>query len=175
MYQINIYKNNKENTARYLLGSKGASNLVVFGINPSTADENKPDPTIKKVIRHANKNGFDGWIMCNIYPLRATDFDDLTKDLDEKLHKENVTTIVKFLCAEKNIKILAAWGNLITERKYLMLCLKDLVASIKTLQPEWFVISKNVTGHPKHPLYSKEKMFEPFDIDSYLNQFVDKQ
>lgn len=50
---------------RYLLGQPGKYNLLVFGVNPSTASpgESNLDPTIRKVRKVAEKEGFDGWIM----------------------------------------------------------------------------------------------------------------
>ena len=46
--------------------------LYVFGINPSTATESRPDPTMRKIIGFAIRNGFEGFAMMNLYPLRST-------------------------------------------------------------------------------------------------------
>ena len=69
-----LYLGNSEE--RYLLGQPGKNNLLVFGVNPSTASagENNLDPTIRKVRKVAEAEGFDGWIMVNLYPKRATEF-----------------------------------------------------------------------------------------------------
>ena len=42
--------------------------MYVIGINPSTANEEKPDRTIGRVMGFAEENGFDGFAMINLYP-----------------------------------------------------------------------------------------------------------
>ena len=53
---------------RYVLGRVGKHPLVCIGINPSTAQPGALDPTLKSVERLAAANGFDSWIMFNVYP-----------------------------------------------------------------------------------------------------------
>ena len=64
---------------RYVLGRVGRHPLVCIGINPSTAQPGALDPTLKSVERLANANGFDSWIMFNVYPQRATDPNDMDR------------------------------------------------------------------------------------------------
>ena len=64
---------------RYVLGRVGKHPLVCIGINPSTAQPGALDPTLKSVERLANANGFDSWIMFNVYPQRATDPNDMDR------------------------------------------------------------------------------------------------
>ena len=70
---------------RYVLGRVGKHPLVCIGINPSTAQPGALDPTLKSVERLANANGFDSWIMFNVYPQRATDPNDMDKTPDLSL------------------------------------------------------------------------------------------
>ena len=42
---------------RYVLGQLGQNNLLVIGVNPSTATPGKPDKTIKKVMKITADNG----------------------------------------------------------------------------------------------------------------------
>ena len=65
---------------RYVLGRVGRRPLVCIGINPSTAQPGALDPTLKSVERLANANGFDSWIMFNVYPQRATNPNDMDKN-----------------------------------------------------------------------------------------------
>ncbi len=46
-------------------------------LNPSTADDTTDDPTIRKCRGFAERAGFDGLRVANLYPLRATDPRDL--------------------------------------------------------------------------------------------------
>ena len=75
---------------RYVLGRVGRHPLVCIGINPSTAQPGALDPTLKSVERLANANGFDSWIMFNVYPQRATDPNDMDRVPDRALCDENL-------------------------------------------------------------------------------------
>ena len=66
-----------DKTNRFALVQEGQRTLFVIGLNPSTADSLTPDPTMKAVLRIAEYNHFDGFIMINLYPLRATEPSDL--------------------------------------------------------------------------------------------------
>ena len=55
-YHVDIYKVNDDNSLRFVLGTKGLKPLIVLGLNPSTADDCKPDLTISKIIGFANRN-----------------------------------------------------------------------------------------------------------------------
>ena len=75
---------------RYVLGRVGTHPLVCIGINPSTAQPGALDPTLKSVERLAAANGFDSWIMFNVYPQRATDPNDMDRVPDRALCDENL-------------------------------------------------------------------------------------
>ena len=71
---------------RYILGTKGKRPLICIGINPSTAKPDDLDNTLKSVERIAAGNGFDSFIMFNVYPQRATDPDDMDKNFNRPMH-----------------------------------------------------------------------------------------
>ncbi len=77
---------------RYILGQPGKRNMLVFGVNPSTAipGDNNIDPTIRKVKKLVSEDGYDGWIMVNLYPLRTTDPKELPQKEDKKLLEKNL-------------------------------------------------------------------------------------
>ena len=47
---------------RYLLGTRGEKPLVCIGINPSTAEPDRLDPTLQSVERVAKNNGYDSFL-----------------------------------------------------------------------------------------------------------------
>ena len=165
-----IYNHNEDNSARYTLGKEGSSHLICFGINPSTAEPNNLDNTVKSVERIADRHGYKSWIMLNIYPQRSTDPNGLHLNLDKELHEINLSYIKNCLGNAKDIKLLAAWGTLILKRPYLIECLKDIHNISRSLELPWHSIGKlSKDGHPHHPLYlNNQEMLKPFDMISYI-------
>ena len=70
-----LYAPNFYSEYRYILGTRGKNPLICIGINPSTAQPGDLDNTLKSVERIAIGNGFDSFIMFNVYAQRATDPD----------------------------------------------------------------------------------------------------
>lgn len=158
---------------RYILGTRGKNPLICIGINPSTAAPDDLDNTLKSVARIANGNGYDSWIMFNVYAQRATNPDDMDRILNERLHRENMLAFEYIL---KNVgegirpAVWAAWGTIIEKRPYLRDCVLDMVELGQKYGAEWFSAGKrSKKGHPHHPLYlAKDSGTEAFDIESYL-------
>ena len=65
---------------RYILGTRGKKPLICIGINPSTAAPDALDNTLKSVSRIAGGNGYDSWIMFNVYAQRATRPEDMDRN-----------------------------------------------------------------------------------------------
>ena len=157
---------------RYILGTRGKRPLITIGINPSTAEPDNLDNTLKSVERIALGNGFDSFIMFNVYAERATNPDDMDKLFNEKLHSENMKAFQYVLQnAGDSPAIWAAWGSIIEKREYLKACVKDMVDIGNRYNATWYkagAVSK--AGHPHHPLYlKKDSKLELFDMETYLN------
>lgn len=158
---------------RYILGTRGKNPLICIGINPSTAVPDDLDNTLKSVSRIAAANNYDSWIMFNVYAQRATNPDDMDRELNLKLHNENMRAFEYIL---KNVgdgvspAIWAAWGTIIEKRPYLRDCVLEMVELGKSYGANWFSAGKrSKKGHPHHPLYlRKDAQTEAFDIDEYL-------
>ena len=163
-----IYSNSKNNLERYILGETSKKTLVCIGINPSTAEPDKLDNTVNRVKSRALSLNYDSWIMINLYPQRATDPNDLHREINTDIHKKNLDEIKK-LFNEKPYDIWAAWGTLIEKRPYMVSCLKSVYEMIGQ-ESKWFTIGKrSKNGHPHHPLYLKNKLpADLFDIERYI-------
>lgn len=85
-----LYAPNFYSEYRYILGTRGSKPLICIGINPSTAQPDALDNTLKSVERIALGNGFDSFIMFNVYAQRATKPDMMEKECNPKLHQENM-------------------------------------------------------------------------------------
>ena len=168
-----IYFPNFYTEYRYILGTVGNRPIITIGINPSTAQAGELDNTLKSVVRVANRNGLDSFIMLNVYAQRATKPTDMDKEFNVQLHKENMEAFRWALEHSGGTPaIWAAWGTLIGVRPYLKDCLRDMIEIAKEYGVRWVTAgTKSKAGHPHHPLYlPKESYFEDFDIEQYLEK-----
>lgn len=165
-----LYAPNFYSEYRYILGTRGKKPLICIGINPSTAKPDDLDNTLKSVERIALGNGFDSFIMFNVYAQRATDPDHMEKFCNMVLHRENMKAFDYILSISEKPSVWAAWGTIIEKRDYLADCVRDMVTIGKERGAMWYcagAVSKK--GHPHHPLYlRKDEKMKPFDIDAYL-------
>ena len=166
-----IYAPNFYSEYRYILGTRGKKPLICIGINPSTAEPGNLDNTLKSVERIAQGNGFDSFIMFNVYAQRATDPDTMEKKCNLRLHRENLEAFRYVLSISERPAVWAAWGAIIEKRDYLAGCVRDMVTVGQEYGAGWYcagAITKK--GHPHHPLYlRKDEKLKPFDIEGYLN------
>ena len=158
---------------RYILGTRGKNPLICIGINPSTAAPDDLDNTLKSVSRIADSNGYDSWIMFNVYAQRATNPNDMDRTMNKRLHRENMLAfeyILKNVGEGVSPAVWAAWGTIIEKRPYLSDCVLDMVKLGQKYGAEWFSAGRrSKKGHPHHPLYLRsDSKTEAFDIESYL-------
>ena len=161
---------------RYILGTRGKNPLICIGINPSTAEPDNLDNTLKSVERIARHNGYDSFIMFNVYPQRATDPDDMDPEFNAPMHEENMKAFEYILSSYgEGLKpaVWAAWGTIIEKRPYLKDCVKDMITRGERFGARWFTAGarSKAKGHPHHPLYlKKDSSTDIFkDIISYLD------
>ena len=140
---------------RYILGTRGNN-------------------TLKSVERIALANGFDSFLMFNVYAQRATDPDSMERRCNERLHQENLRAFQYLLSLSPQPAVWAAWGAIIEKRDYLAVCLSDQIALGQRAGARWFTagpISKK--GHPHHPLYlRKDAPLNPFDPELYCQNIL---
>ena len=165
-----LYAPNFYSEYRYILGTRGKNPLICIGINPSTAEPDNLDNTLKSVERIAHGNGFDSFIMFNVYAQRATDPDAMEKTCNLMLHQENLKAFRHVLSLSEHPTVWAAWGAIIEKRDYLADCVRDMVVAGQSYGASWYcagAVTKK--GHPHHPLYlRKDERIKPFDVESYL-------
>ena len=165
-----LYAPNFYSEYRYILGTRGQKPLICIGINPSTAQPDDLDNTLKSVQRIALGNGYDSFLMFNVYAQRATDPDAMEKVCNPLLHRENMEAFRYVLSLSGSPAIWAAWGAVIEKRGYLKDCLRDMLDIGRQYGTQWYcagAITKK--GHPHHPLYlRKDEKLRPFDVEHYL-------
>ena len=146
--------------------------MICIGINPSTAAPDALDPTLQSVNRIALSNGYDSFLMFNVYAQRATRPDDMEKTMNPLLHEENRKAFRYLLSLSPQPAVWAAWGNIIEKRDYLTECMRDFLADGKAVGAKWYTAGPLLkSGHPHHPLYLKrDNKLLDFDIEAYLSK-----
>lgn len=164
-----IYERSADNSARFVLGTSGENPLVCVGVNPSTAAPGDPDLTVSKVMGFASRNGFDSWVMLNLYPQRSTDPKGMHHTHDLELQAENERRIAEFIDG-RPLTVLAAWGALIETRPYLPRMLAGIATVTEKSGSTWVSIGDPLkSGHPRHPSRAGyEWSLQAFDIANYL-------
>ena len=169
-----LYVPNHYSEYRYILGTRGRKPLICIGINPSTAAPDNLDNTLKSVERVALHNGYDSFIMFNVYAQRATNPDDMEPACNLDLHQENMNAFDYVLSLDKAgaPAVWAAWGTIIEKRDYLPGCVRDMIRIGEARNAVWYSAGKrSKKGHPHHPLYlRKDSVLEPFDVSGYLDR-----
>ena len=107
-------------------------------LNPSYADNESDDPTIRRLIFFSKKFKFGGFYVTNLFSQITPYPKEL--NMDNKSKKKNLKIISELI--KKSDLIVYAWGNLVSEP----IELRKLIES-----PLCFGINKN--GTPRHPLY----------------------
>lgn len=163
-----------EGNHRFALEQDGNNVLFVIGLNPSTADDKKIDNTMQRVLGIVNRYGYDGYVMLNLSSERSTNPDYLAKELDTQMHKKNLQVISDYVQKYPHADVLVVWGDGITRRNYLPICLYDIRERL-ALNRKWLRIggtggiTKN--GHPRHLLYTNlSNGLDEFDIDAYVDK-----
>lgn len=123
---------------------------LFVGLNPSTADAELDDPTIRRCISFAQEWGMDGLVMVNLFAFRATDPRVMKAAADPVGNPYNDFHIDNL--ARQARAVVAAWGahgTFMDRDKAVMELLRSSVP-MKCL-------GTTKSGCPKHPLYLAKK------------------
>jgi len=116
--------------------------LLLIGLNPSDANELKNDPTITRGVVRADRAGFGGLLMANLYGYVSTDPKALLEnyntvgELTDHYLKQMIAISGRQLCG---------WGSFppVVQR----------APTVLTMIKEPYCLGINADGQPKHPLY----------------------
>lgn len=117
--------------------------VMFIGLNPSTADGDLDDPTIRRCVGFARGWGYDTLCMTNLFALRATDPRVMLRS-PNPIGPENDWTLAH-LAAGAGL-IVAAWGGHGTHRNR-----DEHVRRLIKRPMHHLGLTKG--GQPKHPLY----------------------
>jgi len=119
------------------------STVVFIGLNPSTADITKDDPTIRKCMAFAQAWQFNKLLMVNLFSWRATNPNELLKAKNPigKLNDKYLDEAVS-----RSALVIACWGEYGT-----FMNRSDNVRARYSRRLN--CLSTNQSGEPTHPLY----------------------
>jgi len=127
--------------------------VVFIGLNPSTADEVKDDPTIRRCIGYAKAWGFGGLIMLNLFAYRSTDWKALKKVKDPwGAMNQFFFDVMK----QYSNTFVAAWGNHALDVDPTSGYTPDFTCY--TLRNKLYFLQMTKKGQPSHPLYLKKDL-----------------
>ena len=119
-------------------------------LNPSTADAELDDPTIRRCTAFAKAWGARELIVVNLFAYRATDPADLKK-ASAPIGPENDDAIMAALDYCSDGRIIAAWGTHGKHKRR-----GDAVRrKAKHAGHKLHYLKMTGSGHPSHPLYLK--------------------
>jgi hypothetical protein len=144
-------KDRRHRYALWRIWDQDLPKLVVIGLNPSTADETRNDPTIRRCIGFAVREGLGGLVMVNLHTWRSKDPEDLNSPAYRKCYdtalRENQRILKRIAAMHHDGLFVAAWGaNLGATMQWNRL-------DARKWFPNLYCFGLTDAGSPKHPLY----------------------
>lgn len=137
---------------------KSKSFVMFIGLNPSTADETNNDPTITRCIGFAQKWGYGGLCMTNLFAFRATK-PKVMKSNPNPIGPDNDEHLI--MVSDKAGIIIAGWGTHGNHRNRD----KEVMAFI----PDTYCLGITKHGYPCHPLFlRRDTKLKPFNRENLI-------
>lgn len=137
--------------------TEGTGQTVVIMVNPSTADAEQDDATIRKLKGFGSRNQWGRVIVGNLFAYRSTDVRELA-NADDPIGPENDAHLFDMLAGAN--QIVFAWGPSTKLPKRLRSRWETVSGMVRELGQRAYSIGEPARdGHPCHPLmlpYSRE-------------------
>ncbi|SSU67358.1 Uncharacterized protein conserved in bacteria [Acinetobacter baumannii] len=144
---------NKYRYSLWRIRDKEKPIFTFVGLNPSTADHQQDDRTIRRCINFAKSWGGGGIYMANLFAYRATDPQEMMSQ-EDPIGPDNDAHL-KQLAAESH-KLIACWGN-----DGVFKARSTFVKQLLT--DKLYYLKLNKSGEPGHPLYiHSSTQIQPF-------------
>jgi hypothetical protein len=117
-------------------------------LNPSTADADVDDATIRSCVRLSKGLGYGSFEVVNLFALRATD--PIVLETAAAPIGEGNDHVIECALGRCDM-VICAWGaHHMAEQRRANVC-----NMLRSRRPAIFCLGKTKTGAPKHPLYIK--------------------
>lgn len=142
---------------RRWLSSAGIGRVCWVMLNPSTADGEKDDPTIRRCVGFAQSWGYAGIAVVNLFAIRSTK--PPRRYSEDLVGTDNDGHIMK-ACLNARL-VVCAWGTspVATERA------RHVLGLIQTIGCDPHALALTASGAPGHPLFMQSSK-KPFSIYS---------
>jgi hypothetical protein len=148
---MNLFENNgaafspckKYRYALWRIWDDSKPKVMFIGLNPSTADANNDDPTIKRVRAITTNLGYGGFYMMNLFAI-ISPYPEVLKTCADPIGQNDywLTEIAAYIQT-----VVFAWGNFKEAEKRT----KEVITKF----PNAKALHINKNGSPKHPLYCR--------------------
>jgi len=123
--------------------------MLFVMLNPSTADAEKDDATIRRCLAFAKREGCTSLTVVNLFAWRATDPKELSENMANAVGPENDRYIQEQVSKHGTGWIVASWGA--------HPLAKDRAKRVIHLLGDVWCLGTTKDGSPKHPLYLSDK------------------
>lgn len=127
----------------------GVGCTAIIMVNPSTADAENDDATIRKLKGFGARYGWGRIIVGNLFAYRATNVRDLASASDP-IGPENDDHLRRMFYGAK--QTIVAWGPVSKQPKFLRDRWRKVWENVECYPPILSIGEPAKCGHPKHPL-----------------------
>jgi len=140
----------EDRTCRYSLSrtwDEEGPKALCIGLNPSTANGEDDDPTIRSLTRILTNANFGGFTMCNLFPVISPYPEKVSEWWSGQNEHLKLNDDIILITSSTSRVIICCWGNFSVA--------KIRARQIKLIAPYAMCFGHNANGSPKHPLYLK--------------------
>lgn len=121
---------------------------MFIGLNPSTADENRLDRTLRRVIDFVTREGCGALVMANLFAFRSKDPHQM-KRAPDPIGPQNDAWLARLLASSE--LVVCGWGihGAFRQRS------TDVRMLLRSASSKARCLGLTATGEPLHPLYLK--------------------
>lgn len=155
-------------------GDDGGRMVCWLMLNPSTADAEIDDPTVKRCIHFSKSWGYDGLVIVNIFPFRSSRPDECKRWIAREnqgardvIHHKNRPLVVE--TAKASSMVVAAYGAGDWYQNEAANLLEDITCNRESW-PDIYCLGTNKRGRPLHPM-ARGKLRVPNDQKPILFTF----
>lgn len=137
---------------------RAGPHVCFIGLNPSTADHRKDDPTVRRWIHFASAWGYGGFVAVNLYPFRSPNIAACRRWADWQNNGPDWSVRDRFMDnlyraaneAQRAALIVACWGAAAWDDNFIEQFVEEVQSVVPV--PAIHCFGKTAGGAPIHPM-----------------------